>query len=284
MDRFAKAGVNTALRRTHNVDAPSSQRNRNRQYQVLTDDQGNQLGRLGQNWQDNARLLHERNSVANANVYVLESGGRQLLAKTYVDNPLWSRCLLGYWGLKRECCAMRQLAGIAGVPRVYGVIGGHTLLMDFVDNASPLVDRSELTPEEYPPLVFFERLRRLVDEVHRRGIAHGDMRRMNILRDHGDYPHLIDFTTAIRWQRFNPLARILFRALRRADDFGVAKLQLSFHPDSLPEDEKRRILHKPWYLAIGRFLRKRVYRKWIKQRRWRERVQAWRRTASKQQD
>jgi serine/threonine protein kinase len=251
---------------------------------VLTDSQCNPFGQLDEDWQTRASLLHKRNSVANADVYVLESDGKSYLAKTYKDNPFWVRYPFGYWGLCRECRAMEQLGNLPGVPRAYGVFAGPTLVMDFVPDASPLVAKRELSPEQYPPLVFFERLRALVDSIHGSGIVHGDMRRMNILRNQEEQPHLIDFTTAVRWQRYNPLARILFRALTKADNFAVGKLQLSFYPDSMPEEEKRRILHKPWYLALGRFLRKRVYRKWIKQRRWQQRIRAWRGMASKQRE
>jgi len=239
---------------------------------------------LGQDWQSQAKIVHPRNSVANADVYLVQVGDRELLAKTYANNPAWARLLLGRWGLSREYRAMTELDTLPGVPQVHGVHAGHTLLMDYVADGTPLVARRELTPDRYPPLAFFHRLRELTHEMHRRGVAHGDMRRTNILRTKDNQPVLIDFATAVRWQRFNPLARILFHALRRTDEFGVGKLQMSFYPDSLSEDEKQRILRKPWYLALGRFLRKRVYRKWIKQRRWRKRIRAWCQTSCKQKD
>ena len=239
---------------------------------------------LGRDWRSRATLLHKRNSVAKADVYLIEVDGRTLLAKTYAGNPRWARCLFGYWGLARECRAMASLAGLPGVPRVYGIAHGDTLLTDYVADGTALVARRELTEDEFPPLVFFQRLRALVSAMHRCGVAHGDMRRSNILRTRAEQPFLIDFTTAVRWRRLNPFSRMLFHAMRRADDFAVAKLQASFYPDSLSDEERQRILDKPWYLALGRFLRKRVYRKWIKQRRWRERLAAWRQSVAKQQD
>ena len=239
---------------------------------------------LGQDWQSQAKLMHGRNSVANADVYLVRVQGKELLAKTYVNNPAWARLLLGRWGLSRERRAMAELDTLPGVPRVHGLHAGDTLLMDYVADAAPVVARRELTPDRYPPLAFFERLRELTNEMHQRGVAHGDIRRSNILRTKDNQPVLIDFATAVRWQRFNPLSRILFHALRRTDQFGVGKLQMSFYPESLPEAEKQRILRKPWYLTLGRFLRKKVYRKWIKQRRWRKRIEAWRQASCKQED
>jgi tRNA A-37 threonylcarbamoyl transferase component Bud32 len=239
---------------------------------------------LADDWRTKAVLLHERGSVANADVYLVELDGKQVLAKTYSGNPFWARWLFGYLGLSRELKAMQALQGIPGVPAVFGIHQGTTLLMEYIQDGEPLVSHDELSPEEYPSLAFFGQLREIVGQMHSRGIAHGDMRRRNILRTGQDVPHLIDFTTAIHWRRFNPLARLLFHALRRADRFGVGKLQLSFYPDSLSPEEAQRILHKPWYLALGRFLRQRVYRKWIKQKRWRKRIETWRGVAGKQRE
>lgn len=238
---------------------------------------------LDRDWRSRATLLHQRNSVANADVYLVEAGGKVLLAKTYAGNPFWARWLFGFVGLAREHHALACLDGLAGIPRTYGVVNGDTLLTDYIADGRPLVSRRELAPEDYPPLLFFERLRALIANMHRCGVVHGDMRRTNILRTPADEPFLIDFTTAVRWHRFNPLNRVLFHALRRADLFAATKFQASFYPDSLSAAETQSILANPWYLALGRFLRKRVYRKWIKQRRWRERFAAWR-AAIKQKD
>jgi len=221
--------------------------------------------------------------VANADVYLVEVDGTVLLAKTYADNPFWARWLFGFVGLSREHRALACLNGLVGVPRSYGIANGDTLLTDYIAGGQTLVARRELAPEDYPPLLFFERLRALIANMHRCGVAHGDMRRTNILRTPDEQPFLIDFTTAVRWRRFNPLNRVLFHALRRSDLFAAAKLQTSFYPDSLSPAEAQSILVNPWYLALGRFLRNRVYRKWIKQRRWRKRFAAWR-SAAKQKD
>ena len=67
------------------------------------------------------------------------------------------------------------------------------------------------------------------------------------------------------------MRRRLFTIYRESDLFALAKLIRSYYPDLLSEEEEQRLRNVPWYLQAGRFLRKRVYRRFIKQKRWRER-------------
>lgn len=219
---------------------------------------------LGRDWRSRAILLKERSSVANADVYLLEVAGRVLLAKTYADNPAWARWFFGRVALAREHYALACLHEMQWVPQTYGLVNGDTLLIEYVAQGDTLGSSKSTPRESWPPPLFFQRLRQLVDTLHRHGVAHGDIRRRNILRDKDEQPFLIDFATAVRWKKNNLFARCLFRAVRRADDFSLAKLRASFYPDSLSSEETQRILAKPWYLRLGHFFRKQVYRKWIK--------------------
>lgn len=239
-----------------------------------------QILELGRDWRSQALLLHGRNSVANADVYLVEVDGQVVLAKTYASNPAWSRLLFGRIALAREYRALSALQNLDGVPRVYGLVNGVTLLTEYVAEGNTLASHMDTPRDAWPPLGFFHRLRELVDTMHRQGIAHGDMRRRNIMRAKGEIPYLIDFATAIR-RKHNPFSSWLFGAFRRADEFAVLKLQASFYPDSLSAEDTQRILNRPWYLRVGQFLRKRVYRKWIKQRRWQERFKTCREAMAK---
>ncbi len=240
-----------------------------------------QILELARDWRSQALLLHGRNSVANADVYLVEVDGQVVLAKTYASNPAWARLLFGRIALAREYRALSALQNLVGVPRVYGLVNGDTLLTEYVAEGTTLTSHVDTPREAWPSLDFFHRLRELLDTMHRQGIAHGDMRRRNIMRAKGEIPYLIDFTTAIGKRNHNPLSCWLFRAFRRADEFAVLKLQASFYPDSLSAEDTQRILNRPWYLRVGQFLRKRVYRKWIKQRRWQERAKSCRETMAK---
>jgi predicted Ser/Thr protein kinase len=240
-----------------------------------------QITELGQDWRSRAILLHGRNSVTNADVYLLEVDGQTVLAKTYAGNPAWSRVLFGRVALAREYRALASLQGMGGVPQVYGLVNGDTLLTEYVAAGNTLLSHQAIPRDSWPPLDFFHRLRDLVAAMHRQGVAHGDMRRRNIMRSADEQPYLIDFTTAVRQRKHNPLSAWLYRALRRADEFAVIKLQASFYPDSLSAEDRQRILNRPWYLRVGQFFRQRVYRKWIKQRRWQQRAKACREAVAK---
>jgi hypothetical protein len=147
--------------------------------------------------------------------------------------------------------------------------------MEYIDGYGPLVDHRELDVADYPPPAFFTQLKALVQRMHNCGIAHGDLRRKNVLRTKDNEPYLVDFATAICCRGpFRALLKPLFRMLCRADRFAVLKLQRSYHPSSLGDDEIRLLSHVPWYLAAGRFLRKRLYRRLIKQRTWQQRFEA----------
>lgn len=222
-------------------------------------------------------LVHPANSIAQADVYMARQGDRALLIKTFENKCLPIRRSWGYWVLGREARILRHLLGIRGVPHLIGFDPRGTLFTEFIEGSHPLRDSRELAPGEYPPLSFFAELRELLAEIHGRGVAHGDIRRRNILVDSEGRPHIIDFATAIapgasgwfpRWP--------VFGAFVRADLFSILKIQYSYYPDSLDEQDRKYLFDRPWYVSLGRFLRKRIYRNIVKQKHWKERWQRWR--------
>jgi len=224
-----------------------------------------------------ATLLHAAGSVANADTYVLEGPAGPLLLKSFRRRPWLVRILFLRWTLRREYRAMRALASLPGVPAVHGIAGKDTLVTEFVQGTGPLCNRREMAAEELPSERFLVRLRDVVAAMHGRGIAHGDIRRQNILRGPVDTPYLIDFATAVSLTGPLPaLRRRAIGAFRKADLYAVAKIINSYRPEMLTADEQRRLTDLPWHLRLGRFLRKHVYGSLIKQKAWRERWDNWR--------
>lgn len=222
-------------------------------------------------------LLHAAGSVANADTYVVATAAGPVLLKTFRRRPWLMRVLFTRWTLRREFDALRALAGLPGIPTVYGLVGRDSLLMEYIAGG-PLRNARELGPDEVPSARFLVRLRELVAAMHERGVSHGDVRRRNILRGTDDQPYLIDLATAVAARGSLPwLRRAVYGALRRADLFAVAKIIASYRPDLLTEQERRRLTELPWPLRLGRYLRRHVYRPFIKQKRWRERWARWRR-------
>jgi tRNA A-37 threonylcarbamoyl transferase component Bud32 len=224
-----------------------------------------------------ARLLHAAGSVANADTYVLTSETGPVLLKTFRRRPWLVRVIFSRWTLWREYRALADLAGIPGVPAVYGIAGRDSLLIEFIQGSGPLRSQKTLGRDELPSEGFLLRLRDLVGAIHGRGVSHGDVRRQNILQGPGDAPYLIDFATAVSARGPLPaLRRVASKAFMEADLFALAKIIHSYRPELLTEDERQCLEAPPWHLRLGRFLRKRVYGPFIKQKHWRERWQRWR--------
>ena len=86
-------------------------------------------------------------------------------------------------------------------------------------------------------------------------------RRKNILVDKEQKPYLIDFATAIYGgQGAGFISRLLFRHVARIDCITVAKLKMSYLPESLNEAELALLARQPRLLRLGRWWKKKIYR------------------------
>jgi len=164
-------------------------------------------------------------------VYLYETEGRRLIVKAAVSGGLAG--LLRRWMLRREYDAYRRLTGFAGSPRCYGLIDGRYLVLEYIDGVSlrtgQIDDRG----------TYFDTLFAHISELHRRGVAHADLkRRDNLLVIGGRLPCLVDFGAAIvRKPGFAPFNHYLYELARRFDFNAWAKLKYQGRMEELtPED------------------------------------------------
>jgi predicted Ser/Thr protein kinase len=186
--------------------------------------------------------------------YLYEAPGRRLIVKVALGRGM--RGWLSRWTLRREYRAYRRLDGFAGSPRCYGLLRARYLVLDYVDGA-PL-RRASLSDRA----AFFDTLLAYIKELHRRGVAHADLKRKdNLLVVEGRDPRLIDFGAAIvRKPGFAPINHYLYALAQRFDYNAWAKLKYDGRFDDMtPEDrmyyrrttvEKLARVVKRAYLAV----------------------------------
>lgn len=207
-----------------------------------------------------ARYVLERevkhDFFAATGFYLDPSGKRVVLkASRAIDFAGLPLVWLGRWLCRREVRFYRKLSDLGNVPSVVGLVGQTGFVHEYVDGR-PLA-RDKPVPDG-----FFDDLRRLLSELHRRGIAYVDTNKPeNILLGDDGLPHLIDFQ--ISWdiaELGNWFAnRWLLRRLHQADYYHVAKHQKRLRPDEMTPElfaqaERRgalirlhRTLFKPYF-------------------------------------
>lgn len=184
-------------------------------------------------------------------VYLYESDGRRLVVKAAAGGAVagWLR----RWMLRREYEAYRRLDGFAGSPRCYGLIDGRYLVLERIDGVSLRGGKIE------DRRTYFDTLLAYIEELHRRGVAHADLkRRDNLLVIGGRLPCLVDFGAAIvRKPGFAPLNHWLYELARRFDFNAWAKLKYQGRMEEVsPEDRAyyrrtvveivARAIKRPW--------------------------------------
>lgn len=209
--------------------------------------------------------VHEGRSLSQADVCAYEIEGRRFVVKDFRQRPWLVRRWWGRWVLRREWKRLERLQGVVGIPRLLSWVDEDAFAMEWVE-----AERLPHSRHSFLEPMFFERLEKLVAEMHAHGVAHGDLRRKNILVDREQNPYLIDFATAILASS-DSLRRRLFERICRIDRLKVIELKQSFCPESLTDDEQRCLENLPLSLRLGHFSRKRIYRTFIKPRRWRRR-------------
>lgn len=215
--------------------------------------------------------LHEARSLAQAHIELIEIKGQRYVFKDFGQRSWLVRALFGRHILARELRAYRPLQGLEGIPRIIRIVDADGFLMQRLD-----AERLPHRRDNFLEPVFFDRLEKLLSEMHARDVAHGDLRRKNIFCTRDQHPYLLDFATAhVLLPTSNPVRRYLFRRCVEVDRLTFLKLKCDYCPAAMTADERAELAHPPTYLTVGRFLKQHVYRKFLKPRRWRKRVRRW---------
>ncbi len=172
-------------------------------------------------------------SYHQADVWLVEKGGELFVWK---DFSKWR--FLGRLIISREVSFYRRLQGIRGIPKFYGMPTKSSFLMEFVEGQP--IDAFRGLDE-----AFFRRLENLVEEIHRRGVLHFDLRhKSNIIVKNG-YPYIIDLGTCF----YSPAFVFLLGWIDRA---ALLHLKEVVSPHLLTASEKNRArihnrLSKLWF-------------------------------------
>ena len=159
--------------------------------------------------------------------------GVKFLVKDYAPCGRAFRWAMGRWLARREQVAIREAAGIQGIPRNSLRIGRHALAYEFIV-ATPC---AELPPGELPE-TFWDDLTRIIDDLHARGIAHGDLKTLeNILVGDDGRVHLIDLTAAVV-ARQSPLHRFIYKHVSHDDRRAIIKAKLVLAPEIVSDEER----------------------------------------------
>ena len=217
-----------------------------------------------------ARLLRAHTSCGNSDVFVYEREGTPYLVKTFARHH-WLARMLGRSAIRHEWKMLRRLQemGFTLAPRPFALLEKDTLVMEYLDGCVPLQSRRHYGDGEQPSRECFLRLFREMAELHRQGVAHGDLRRANLLLAPDGGVRLIDWATGScqeprKWS-WRLLSRWFHANQLRSDDYSLVSIVESYYDDVLPA-EFVASARPGWLLRTGRFLRYHLYRHGIK--RW----------------
>ncbi len=163
--------------------------------------------------------------------------------------PTWLR-LPAWWLARREAAALRCIQGMPATPQLLRW-NGRVLDRSYMEGAAMY---------QRPPrgdTAYFANARRLLQALHRRGVAHNDLaKEANWLVLADGQPALIDFQLAVRGP---PRARWL-RLLAREDLRHLLKHKRMYCPQALTPVERRLLQRHSWLRNAWFATGKPVYR------------------------
>jgi predicted Ser/Thr protein kinase len=171
------------------------------------------------------RVLN-RGRARNPDVFLVRGDGGPVVVKDFAPRGRLVRALLGPWLQRRELRAYRALAGHPAVPRLLGELDALAFALEY----RPGQRVSRRLRGRVPP-DFVAALDAAVGEMHRRGVAHLDLRhRSNVLAGEDGRPVLIDFASALCLRPGGLAARLLLPLAAGFDRRALAKWRARLLP------------------------------------------------------
>ncbi len=177
------------------------------------------------------RSIHEGKGFQSS-VYLVEWKGGQVAVKDFATSPKWFRRFVAPILVGREVRALRHLNGTQGIPRFVGRVDRLAFAMEFIEGAPiSTFSRGELSPDVFP------RITEVVEAMHAKGVAHGDLkRRSNLILSPDGSVWIIDFAASVVAR--GPISRKLMRAVAEVDDKSLPRLKRFVSPELLTEEDK----------------------------------------------
>ncbi|HEU0306450.1 MAG TPA: serine/threonine protein kinase [Lysobacter sp.] len=190
-------------------------------------------------------------------IALMRDDGGLFVRRDLVHVPLWLR-LPAWWLARREAHALQRVSGLAATPQLLRW-DGRRLDRSYLDGAAMY---------QRPPrgdVAYFRNARRLLQQLHRRGLAHNDLaKEANWLVLTDGSPAVIDFQLATRG---HPRSRWM-RLLAREDLRHLLKHKRTYCPQALTPVERRVLKRHSWlreaWFATGKPVYRFITRKLLK--------------------
>lgn len=187
----------------------------------------------------NVRVLQQGRGV-QCSIYLVEEGQKAVI-KDYAGTPPFFRNVIAPYLVRREVRALETLQGVPGVPRFYGKIDRHAFAIEYIEGL-PIseLDETALNAE------LLERVQQVIDGIHARQVAHGDLkRRTNFLVNSQQQVVVIDYASAVigkHWWR--PVTNWVQKQMVEIDNKAVAKIKKLGAPAQMTEQDWE-LLNRP---------------------------------------
>lgn len=184
------------------------------------------LGLARENLSLRTHSVLNRGGWGNPDVLLVKGEAGYVVVKDYSMRTPFVRRWLGPWLLAREASAYRRLVGMDAIPKLLGRLDTAALVLEY--RPGILLSRS-LAGRIAPS--FLGELQAAIDEMHRRGIVHLDLRhRSNILAGEDGRPVVLDFASSLHFDVTSLVGRSLVRLFGSLDRRALQKWQIRLVP------------------------------------------------------
>ena len=187
-----------------------------------------------------ATVTYRQAHGSRPDVLLINIDGDEAVLKDYSHSDTWFRRLIAPLLVVREVRSLKKLDGVVGIPRLYHVYNRLSFLIQSVNGIAASQMQKDILENE-----FFERMNKVLDEVHDRGVTHCDLRSAgNTLITEDHQPWLVDFVASIHQSsRWNFIGRWIFEQFVEADYGAVLKLKKRLAEQYLTQEENDLILN-----------------------------------------
>jgi serine/threonine protein kinase len=175
-------------------------------------------------------VLRERSSTRPV-LWLVEEDGVEAVVKDFGRNGFLFRNTVGRFLVWREEKAYRRPKGLKGVPSFCRAIGRYALVMERIQGET----LENMEQRKRLPRAYFDELEGLMEEVHRRGVAHCDLKRApNLLLGADGRPYVVDWSAAVCRSElpFFPFT-LVYRRFVQDDLRAITKMQLRHCPEEI---------------------------------------------------